>query len=101
MTPNGSGRVVVMAVHAKDGLFPINLRSFYTKALTLKGMKSSLLNSVEIKTFLDLLAAKIDSGTFQGPQAVNTVDIKDMPAVTGALKEILTRSSHLRSVIVP
>lgn len=101
MTPDGSGRVVVMAVHAKDGMFPINLRTFYTKALTLKGMLSSLLNSVEIRAFLDLLAVKIDDGTFQGPQRVNTVDIKDMPAVTGALKEILTRSSHFRSVIVP
>ena len=101
MTPNGSGRVVVMAVHAKDGLFPIDMRTFYTKALTLKGMLSSILDSAETKAFLDLLAAKIDSGAFQGPQAVSTVDIKDMPAVTGALKEILTRSSHLRSVIVP
>ena len=101
MTPNGSGRAVVMAVHAKNGLFPIDMRTFYTKALTLKGMKSSILDSTEIKAFLDLLAAKIDSGTFHGPQAVNTVDIQDMPAVTAALKEILTRSSHLRSVIVP
>ncbi|KAH0835544.1 chaperonin 10-like protein [Lanmaoa asiatica] len=101
MTPNGSGRVVVMAVHAKDGLFPINMRTFYTKALTLKGMKSSILDSAEIKAFLDLLAAKIDSGAFQGPQAVNTIGLKDMSAVTGALKEILTRSSHLRTVIVP
>lgn len=101
MTPNGSGRVVVMAVHAKDGLFPINMRTFYTKALTLKGMKSSILNSAEIKAFLDLLADKIDSGVFRGPPAVSTVDIKDTLGVTGALKEILTRSSHVRSVIVP
>jgi len=101
MTPNGSGRVVVMAVHAKDGLFPINMRTFYTKALTLRGMKSSILNSTEIKAFLDLLAEKIDGGVLQGPQAVTTVDIKDTLAVTGALKEILTRSSHVRSVIVP
>ena len=101
MTPNGSGRVVVMAVHAKDGLFPINMRTFYTKALTLRGMKSSILNPAEIKAFLDLLAEKIDSGVLQGPRAVTTVDIKDTLAVTGALKEILTRSSHVRSVIVP
>ena len=101
MTPDGTGRVVVMAVHAKDGLFPVNLRAFYAKALTLKGMSSSILGSADVKAFLDLLADKIDCGAFQGPQAVNTVDIKDMAAVTTALKEILTRSSHVRSVIVP
>ncbi|KAG6372473.1 chaperonin 10-like protein [Boletus reticuloceps] len=100
MTPNGSGRVVVMAVHSKDDLFPINMRTFYTKALTIKGMKSSILSSIEIKAFLDLLSEKIDSGVFQGPQAVVTVDIKDTLAVAGALKEILTRSSHVRSVFV-
>lgn len=101
MTPDGSGRVVVMAVHAKDGLFPIDLRAFYTKALTLKGMSSGILDSIEIKAFLDMLAAKIDSGTLQGPKEVNTVDIEDMSAVNEALKDILTRSSHVRSVIVP
>ncbi|KAH7886721.1 chaperonin 10-like protein [Phlebopus sp. FC_14] len=101
MTPVGTGRVVVMAVHAKDGIFPINMRTFYTKALTMKGMKSSMLGSVEIKQFLDLLASKIDSGDLEGPKAVKTVDMKDMEAVNTALKEILTRSSHVRSVIVP
>ncbi|KAF8435473.1 chaperonin 10-like protein [Boletus edulis BED1] len=100
MTPDGSGRVVVMAVHSKDGLFPISMRTFYTKALTIKGMMSSILSSIEIKAFLDLLSQKIDSGVFQGPQAVVTVDIKDALAVTGALKEVLT-SSHVRSVIIP
>ncbi|KIJ19625.1 hypothetical protein PAXINDRAFT_8109 [Paxillus involutus ATCC 200175] len=101
MTPKGTGRVVVMAVHAKDGMFPINMRTFYTKALTMKGMKSSMLGPTEIKEFLDMLAAKIDTGAFEGPKAVHAIDIKDMNAVTGALKEILRRSSHIRSVIVP
>ncbi|KAG9312429.1 chaperonin 10-like protein [Chiua virens] len=101
MVPDGTGRVVVMAVHAKDGLFPVNLRAFYTKSLTLKGMSSSILDAPQVKTFLDWLAGKIDSGAFQGPQSTNTVDLQDMGAVTGALKEILTRSSHARSVIVP
>lgn len=101
MTPDGSGRVVVMAVHAKDGFFPIDMRTFYTKALVLKGMKSSILNSAEIKAFLDMLSKQIDNDVFQGPQAVTTVDIKDTIAVTGALKDILTRSSPVRSVIVP
>jgi NADPH:quinone reductase-like Zn-dependent oxidoreductase len=101
MTPNGSGRVVVMAVHAKDGMFPIDMRTFYTKALTLKGMKSSILGPAEIKAFLDLLSEKIDCGVFQGPKAVTTVDMKDMPTIISALKEILTRSSHIRSVIIP
>ena len=101
MTPNGSGRVVVMAVHAKDGMFPIDMRTFYTKALTLKGMKSSILGPAEIKAFLDLLSEKIDCGVFQGPKAVTTVDMKDIPTIISALKEILTRSSHIRSVIIP
>lgn len=101
MTPVGTGRVIVMAAHAKDGMFPINLRTFYTKALTLKGMKSSILNSLEIKAFLDELASKIDSGVFEGPKGVKTVEMKDIGSVRDALKEILTRSAHIRSVIVP
>jgi len=101
MTPVGTGRVIVMAAHAKDGMFPINLRTFYTKALTLKGMKSSILNSLEIKAFLDELASKVDSGVFEGPKGVKTVEMKDIGSVRDALKEILTRSAHIRSVIVP
>jgi NADPH:quinone reductase-like Zn-dependent oxidoreductase len=101
MTPNGTGRVVVMAVHAKDGLFPINMRSFYTKALTLKGMLSSILGPEEVKEVLDDLAKKIDSGLLEGPKEVNEVDMRDMDTVKGALQGILTRASHVRSVIVP
>ncbi|KAI6023483.1 chaperonin 10-like protein [Pisolithus marmoratus] len=93
MTPVGTGRVVVMATHAKDGSFPINMRTFYTKALTMKGMLSSILNSVEIK--------ESTGGVFQGPKAVKTVDMRDMDAVRAALQEILTRAAHVRSVIVP
>ncbi|KAG1791968.1 chaperonin 10-like protein [Suillus subaureus] len=91
MTPNGTGRVVVMAVHAKDGLFPVNLRTFYAKALTLKGMKSSILGPLE----------KIDSGLLEGPKEVDEVDMRNMDNVKAALQEIFTRASHVRSVIVP
>lgn len=101
MTPNGTGRVVVMAVHAKDGLFPISMRTFYTKALTLKGMLSSILGPLEVKEVLDNLAKKIDSGLLEGPKEVNEVDMKNMDTVKGALQEILTRASHVRSVIIP
>ena len=101
MTPNGTGRVVVMAVHAKDGLFPVNLRAFYTKALTLKGMTPNNLSAADVKAFLDVLAAKINNGTFQVAQTVNSVNIKDMTAVTAALKEVLALSSLVRSTIVP
>ncbi|KAG1734883.1 chaperonin 10-like protein [Suillus paluster] len=101
MTPNGSGRVVIMAVHAKDGIFPMDLRTFYTKALTLKGMKSSILGPLEVKKVLDELARKIDSGLLEGPKEVKEVDLRNMDAVKGALQEILTRASHVRSVVVP
>lgn len=101
MTPVGTGRVVVMAAHAKDGLFPINMRTFYTKALTMKGMKSSMLDSSEIKEFLDELSSKIDSGAFEGPKEVKPVNMEDIDAVRAALQEILTRSAHVRPVIVP
>ncbi|KAG1824119.1 chaperonin 10-like protein [Suillus variegatus] len=101
MTPNGTGRVVVMAVHAKDGLFPISMRTFYTKALTLKGMLSSILGPLEVKEVLDNLAKKIDSGLLEGPKEVKEVDMKNMDTVKGALQEILTRASHVRSVIIP
>ncbi|OAX34133.1 GroES-like protein [Rhizopogon vinicolor AM-OR11-026] len=101
MTPEGTGRVVIMAVHTKDGLFPVDLRTFYTKALTLKGMKSGILGPLEVKKVLDELASKIDSGLLEGPKEVKEVDITNMDAVKGALQEILTRASHVRSVIVP
>ncbi|KAI6116649.1 chaperonin 10-like protein [Pisolithus croceorrhizus] len=101
MTPKGTGRVVVMAAHAKDGLFPINMRTFYTKALTMKGMKSSMLDSGEIKAFLDELSSKIDSGAFEGPKEVKPVNMEDIDAVRAALQEILTRAAHVRPVIVP
>lgn len=101
MTPSGTGRVIVMAVHPKDGLFSINLRTFYTKALTLKGMKSSILGPVEVKAFMDELASKIDGGVFEGPNGVNVVDIRDIDAVRASLREVLMRSSLVRSVIVP
>lgn len=101
MTPNGTGRVVVMAVHAKDGQFPINLRTFYTKALTLKGMMSSILGPLEVKEVLDDLAKKIDSGLLEGPKEVNEIDMRNMDDVKGGLQAVLTRASHVRSVIVP
>jgi len=101
LTPSGTGRVVVMAVHAKDGMFPINMRTFYTKALTLKGMKSSILGPDEVKEFLDMLAAKIDNGAFEGPKEVKAIAMGDINEVTGALNQILKRSSHIRSVIIP
>ncbi|KAG1810931.1 chaperonin 10-like protein [Suillus subaureus] len=101
MTPNGTSRVVVMAVHAKDGLFPVNLRTFYAKALTLKGMKSSILGPLEVKEVLDDLAKKIDSGLLEGPKEVDEVDMRNMDNVKAALQEIFTRASHVRSVIVP
>jgi len=101
MTPNGTGRVVIMAVHAKDGMFPVDMRTFYTKALTLKGMRSSILGPLEVKKVLDDLARKIDGGLLEGPKEVKEVDLTDMDAVKGSLQEILTRASHVRSVIVP
>ncbi|KAG1743828.1 chaperonin 10-like protein [Suillus lakei] len=101
MTPNGTGRVVIMAVHAKDGLFPVDLRTFYTKSLTLKGMSSSIMGPSKVKEVLDDLAKKIDSGLLEGPKEVNEVDMRNMDTVKGALQEILTRASHVRSVIIP
>ncbi|KAH7920994.1 GroES-like protein [Leucogyrophana mollusca] len=101
MTPKGSGRIVVMAVHRSDGLFTVDLRTLYAKALTLKGLKSSILGPAEVKKVLDELAAKLDSGDLEGPKEVKTVAMSDMGAVKGALTEVLTRSSSVRSVIVP
>jgi NADPH:quinone reductase-like Zn-dependent oxidoreductase len=101
MTPKGTGRVVIMAVHAKDGMFPVDMRTFYTKALTLKGMRSSILGPLEVKKVLDDLARKIDGGLLEGPKEVKEVDMTNMETVKGALQEILTRASHVRSVIIP
>ncbi|KAH7906569.1 chaperonin 10-like protein [Hygrophoropsis aurantiaca] len=101
MTPKGSGRVVVMAVHRSDGLFTLDLRTLYAKALTLKGLKSSILGPAEVKKVLDELAMKIDNGALEGPKEVKSVAMDDMDGVKGALTEVLTRSSSVRSVIVP
>ncbi|EIW74178.1 GroES-like protein [Coniophora puteana RWD-64-598 SS2] len=101
MTPRGTGRVVVMAVHRPDGQFSMDLRAFYTRALTLKGLKSSMLDAREIKQVLDVLAQKFDSGAFEGPSEVRQVDMGDVGAVRAALREVTERSSAVRSVIVP
>jgi len=93
------GQVVVMAVHRRDGIFGIDLRSFYMKALTLKGLKSSLLNGVQVKEFLDYLAGKFDDGTFDGPQNLKQVDLKDEAGVYQALRDTEAKSGD-RNVIV-
>jgi NADPH:quinone reductase len=92
-------QVVVMAVHRPDGLFQIDLRTFYMKAMTLKGLKSSALNSIQVKELLDYLAAKFDDGIFVGPKSINQVALKDEAAVHQALKDVTTRSGD-RTVIV-
>ncbi|EGN97546.1 hypothetical protein SERLA73DRAFT_169849 [Serpula lacrymans var. lacrymans S7.3] len=101
MTPNGDGRVVAMAVHRKDGLFALDLRTLYTKALTLKGLKSSIVGPSEVKKVLDHLAEQFDNGTLEGPSSVNSVNMSNLDAVKGALEEVILRSSNVRSVIIP
>jgi len=93
------GQVVVMAVHRPDGIFGIDLRSFYLKALTLKGLKSSILNAVQVKDMLDYLAAKFDDGTFDGHKNVNQVRLKNEAEVHQALKDTESRLGD-RYVIV-
>jgi hypothetical protein len=89
-----------MAVERSDGLFLIDLRSFYVKALSLKGMSSGSLNGVQAKELFDYLAGKFDDGTFKGPQNVGQVEMKDEEAVHKALKNATSRSGR-RVVIVP
>jgi len=93
------GQVVVMAVHSPDGIFKIDLRSFYMKALTLRGLKSSVLNGLQVKEMLDYLAAKFDDGTFDGPRTLNQVRLMDEAAVHQALKDTESKSGN-RNVIV-
>jgi NADPH:quinone reductase len=96
----GNGQVVVMAVERPDGMFSIDLRSFYVKALSLKGMSSGSLNGVQAKELFDYLSGKFDDGSFKGPQSVGQVEMKDEEGVHKALKNATTRSGG-RIVIVP
>jgi NADPH2:quinone reductase len=94
------GQVVVMAVHRPDGIFQIDLRTFYMKSLTLKGMKSSLLNTAQTTEFLDYLSGKFDDGRFEGPESVDQVRLTDEEAVHQVLRDVVKRSGD-RTVIVP
>lgn len=95
-----NGQVVVMAVHRPDGLFSIDLRTFYMKSLTMKGLKSSMLNATQVKEFLDHLATKFDDGSFEGPKSIGQVKLHDEAAVHKALSEVTQRSGD-RVVILP
>lgn len=94
------GRVIVMAVHRPDGRFSIDLRTFYMKSLVMKGLKSSLLNEVEVKEMLDYLSGKYDDGTIEPPRKIATVSIKDLGEVHKALEAATTRSQD-RIVVLP
>lgn len=94
------GRVVVMAVHRPDGRFSVDLRTFYMKSLVMKGLKSSLLNAVEVKEMLDYLSAQYDNGTIEPPKKVGTVSMRDLGEVHKALEAAATRSQD-RIVILP
>jgi len=94
------GRVIVMAVHRPDGRFSIDLRTFYMKSLVMKGLKSSLLNEVEVKEMLDYLSAKYDDGTIEPPKKIGAVSIKDLGEVHKALEAATTRSQD-RIVVLP
>lgn len=94
------GRVVVMAVHRPDGRFSVDLRTFYMKSLVMKGLKSSIMNAVEVKEMLDYLSGKYDNGTIEPPKKVGTVSMKDVEEVCKALEAATTRSND-RIVILP
>lgn len=98
---DGTARAVVMAVHNKDGKFAIDLRTFYLKALTLKGLKSNQLTQAEVKQALDYIAARYDEGKFIAPLPPKEVKMTDEEQVHAALKEALTLSAELRTVVVP
>jgi len=94
------GRVVVMAVHRPDGRFSIDLRTFYMKSLVMKGLKSSALNTAEVKEMLDYVSGKYDNGTIEPPKKVETVSMWDLEEVHKALEVAAARSQD-RIVILP
>ena len=89
-----------MAVHRPDGRFSVDLRTFYMKSLVMKGLKSSIMNAVEVKEMLDYLSGKYDNGTIEPPKKVGTVSMKDLGEVCKALEAATTRSND-RIVILP
>ena len=94
------GRVVVMAVHRPDGRFSLDFRTFYMKSLVMKGLKSSAMNSVEVKEMLDYLSDKYDNGTIEPPTKVGAVSMRDLGEVHKALEVAAARSQD-RIVILP
>lgn len=86
------GRIVVMASHRSDGLFSVDLRTFYMKSLVMKGLKSSVMKEIEVKEMLDCLSEKYENGSLQAPKKVSTVSMKDLNDVHKALEAATTRS---------
>ncbi|KAA1476040.1 GroES-like protein [Dentipellis sp. KUC8613] len=101
MNDSGSGRVVVMAVHRKDGMFQVDLRTLYMRALKLLGMKSSMLSQPEVKEVLDYVAGKFDRGEFTVEGKVAEVSMWDEEKVREALDKVLKGTAGGRTVFVP
>ena len=94
------GRVIVMAVHRPDGRFSIDLRTFYMKSLVMKGLKSSIMDEIEVKETLDHLSERYDNGSIEPPKKVETVALEDLENVYKAFSTVATRSQD-RIVILP
>ena len=61
-----------MAAHRPDSRFSIGLRTLYMGSLIRKGLKSSIMNEIEVEEVLDRLLEKYDGGLIERPKKVET-----------------------------
>ncbi|ORX89321.1 GroES-like protein [Basidiobolus meristosporus CBS 931.73] len=98
LSPEGRGRIVVMAVHNKDGHASLNLRKFYAKSLTLLGLSSSRMNPTEGARMLDTLRPHFENGTFKLEKEVTEVPFDSVERIVQAYQETLERSNQSKLV---
>lgn len=99
MAAHCNGRVVVMAAHRPDGRFNLDLRTLYSRGLTMKGLSSGSTGPKENAAILSQIAAKFDHATYV-PGMVDDVEF-DASAVQQAMSQVWTRSINRAVVIVP
>ncbi|KAK9695182.1 hypothetical protein K7432_013106 [Basidiobolus ranarum] len=96
---NGRGKIVVMAVHNKDGHASLNLRKFYAKSLTLLGLSSGRMNPVDGARMLDTLRPHFDDGTYKIGKDVTEVPFDSLENIVKAYQATLDRSSQERLIL--
>ncbi|KAK9720263.1 hypothetical protein K7432_004250 [Basidiobolus ranarum] len=94
MDSNGKGKIVVMAVHNKDGHASLNLRKFYARSSTLLGLISGRMDTVEGARMLDTLRPHFDNGTYKLEKAVCEVPFDTLENIAKAYQSTLDATNQ-------